>query len=89
MINKIKNIIFLITSFALLFLISKHYFSENYRNFTHESRANYLLSLNNNKDYLPILENDTSDIVIYKNDLNEFNNKKKRFWEKLISNYGQ
>ena len=89
MINKIKNIIFLITSFALLFLISKHYFSENYRNFTHESRANYLLSLNNNKDYLPTLENDTSDIVIYKNDLNEFNNKKKRFWEKLISNYGQ
>ena len=89
MANKIKNIIFLITSFALLFLISKHYVSENYRNFTHESRANYLLSLNNNKDYLPILENDTSDIVIYKNDLNEFNNKKKRFWEKLISNYGQ
>ena len=89
MTNKIKNVIFLIISFALLFLMTKYYFSENYRNFTHESRTNYLLSLNNNKDYLPILENDTSDIVIYKNDLNEFNNKKKRFWEKLKSNYGQ
>ena len=36
---------------------------------------------------LPVLKNDTNNIIIYKNDLEEFKKKrKKRFWEKLISN---
>ena len=85
MVNKIKNTIFLIIFFSSFFLITKNYFSENNRNFTYESRTNFLLSLNYNKEHLPILKNDTLDIVIYKDDLNEFNKKKKRFWEKLIS----
>ena len=34
-----------------------------------------------------LLKNDTNNIIVYKNDLEEFKNKrKKRFWEKLISN---
>ena len=37
-----------------------------------------------------ILENNTENIIIYKNDLEEFKNKrKKRFWEKLISNLNE
>ena len=33
------------------------------------------------------LANDTNNIIVYKNDLEEFRNKKKeRIWEKLISN---
>ena len=36
---------------------------------------------------LPLLKNDTANILVYKNDLEEFKKKrKKRFWEKLISN---
>jgi hypothetical protein len=36
---------------------------------------------------LPVLKNDTKNIIIYKNDLEEFKKKrKKRPWEKLISN---
>ena len=35
---------------------------------------------------LPVLKSDTNNIIIYKNDLEEFKKKrKKRFWEKLIS----
>ena len=35
---------------------------------------------------LPVLQNDTNNIIIYKNDLEEFKKKrKKRFWEDLIS----
>ena len=43
--------------------------------------------MDNNKQDLPILKNDTNNVIIYKDDLEEFKSKrKKRFWEKLISN---
>ena len=35
---------------------------------------------------LPVLQNDTNNIIVYKDGLEEFKKKrKKRFWEKLIS----
>ena len=47
----------------------------------------YKLTINEDIDNLPTLKNDTNDIIIYKNDVEEFKEKsKKRFWEKLISN---
>ena len=43
--------------------------------------------LNKNEVNLPLLKNDTNNIIIYKNGLEEFKNKrKKRIWEELISN---
>ena len=87
MIKKAKNTIFLITLFIFIFLISKHYLSEENIILTNKSRSSYSLLLNNNIKNLPILENDTNNIIVYKNDLEEFKKKrKKRFWEKLISN---
>jgi len=42
---------------------------------------------NINKNNLPILESDTNNIIVYKNNLEDLKKKKKkRFWEKLISN---
>ena len=53
---------------------------------TNKLRSLYTLSGNKNLKSLPILENDTNDIIIYKNDLEEFKKKrKKRFWEKLLT----
>ena len=84
MIFKIKNIFFLITFLIFSLLIFKKYFSTKNIIFTNKTRSSY--SLNNNLLNLPILQNDTKDIYIYKNDLEEFNkNRKKRFWEKLIN----
>ena len=43
--------------------------------------------LNEDKKNLPTLKNDTNNIIVYKNDLEEFKKKrKKRLWEKLITN---
>ena len=54
---------------------------------TNKSRSSYSLVLNSDKYDLPLLENDTNDVIIDKNDLEKFKSKrKKRFWEKLISN---
>ena len=46
--------------------------------------------LNKNAVNLPLLKNDTNNIIIYIDDLEEFKNKrKKRIWENLISNQNE
>ena len=87
MYKKIKNIFFLIIFFSFIFLVTKYYFSEQNEIFTNKSRSLYLMTLGDDKNNLPILENDTNNIIIYIDDLEDFKKKrKKRFWEKLISN---
>ena len=87
MLKKITNIFFLISFFIFIFLVTKYYFSEQNLIFTNKSRSLYSLTLSKYEDNLPLLKNDTNNIIIYINDLEEFKNKrKKRFWEKLISN---
>ena len=86
MFKKIINIFFLTSFFAFIFLITKHYFSEQNLIFTNKSRSSYSLMLNKYGNNLPLLKNDTNNVIIYKNELEEFKNKrKKRPWEKLIS----
>ena len=87
MYKRIKNAFFLIIFFTFIFLISKYYFSEQNIVFTNQSRSFYEISLDNDKNNLPVLKNDTNNTIIYVSDLENFKNKrKKRFWEKLISN---
>ena len=87
MYNKIKNVFFLIIFFIFISLITRHYFSEQNIVFTNQSRSSYEISLDNDNNNLPVLKNDTNDTIIYVSDLENFKNKrKKRFWEKLISN---
>ena len=86
MFKKIINIFFLISIFIFILLVIKYYFSEQNLIFTNKSRSSYSLKLNKYENNLPLLKNDTNNIIIYKNDLKEFKKKrKKRFWEKLIS----
>ena len=87
MYNRIKNASFLIIFFIFIFLISKYYFSEQNIVFINQSRSSYEASLDYDKNNLPVLKNDTNNIIVYVKDLENFKNKrKKRFWEKLISN---
>jgi len=81
---KIKNAFCLVSFFIFVFLTTKHYVSDQNIIFTNKSRSSYLYLANKN---LPVLKNDTNNIIIYKKDLDEFKEKRKeRFWEKLISN---
>jgi len=80
---KIKNIFFLFLLFTFIFLIINYYFSNEHIVHINKSRSSFLLKDKNN---LPLLRNDTNNIIIYKSDLDEFKkNRKKRIWEKLIS----
>ena len=87
MFKKSINIFFLIFFFTFIFLVVRYYFSDQNFILTNKSRSLYSLKLNKYEDNLPLLKNDTNNIIIYKKDLEEFKNKrKKRVWEKLISN---
>ena len=84
MINKIKNIAFLTSFLIFTFFVFKYYFSDQNIIYTNKSRSTYSLESNQS---LPLLESDTDNIIVYKNDLEDFKNKrKKRIWEDLISN---
>ena len=84
MIMQFKNIIFLMSFIIFTLLTVNYYFSEENMILINKSRSNYALTLYNN---LPLLKNDTNNIIVYKNDLEEF--KKKRIWEDLISNLNE
>ena len=86
MIKKISNTFFIIIFFLFIFLVTKHYFSKKNIIFTNKLRSSYSLIANKGIENLPVLKNDTNNIIIYKNDLEEFKKKrKKRFWEGLLT----
>ena len=86
MIKKTSNAFFLIIFFLFIFLVTKYYFSEKNILIVNKSRSTYALNLIKEQDNIPVLKNDTNNIIVYKNELEVFNKKrKKRIWEKLIS----
>ena len=68
MYNKIKNIFFLIIFFIFIFLITNYYFSEQNIVFTNKSRLSYEVLLNNDVKNLPVLKNDTKNVIVYLDD---------------------
>ena len=83
MLKKIKNIFFLISLAIFSFLTINYYFSEKNIIHINKSRSSHSVSYYGE---LPLLKSDTDDILIYKNDLEEYKKKrKKRIWEKLLS----
>ena len=87
MYKKIKNIFFLVFFFSFIFLVTKYYFSSENIMSSNKLRSLYLVTQNTDKSNLPLLENDTNNIIIFKNNIEELKSKKKeRFWENLISN---
>jgi|TARA_B110000438_G_scaffold260235_1_gene270169 hypothetical protein len=84
---KKTKILFVSMSFLILiFLVIKFYFSENNIIKTNKFRSIYALESTKDINYLPILENDTDNIITYKDDIEIYKKKRKKyFWEKLIS----
>ena len=79
MLKKIKNILYLGSFFIFIILTAKFYFSDKNIRETNKSRSFYSLELNSNKQNLPLLKNDTNNIIKYLNDVEDYKKKKKKF----------
>ena len=81
--KKIRNIFYLLSFFIFIVLTTIFYFSEQNVVKTNKSRTFYSVKLNEKTLNLPLLKNDTSDIIEYRNDIEVYKKNKKTyiFWD--------
>ena len=80
--KKFLNFFFFIILFTYLFFIFNYYFSEKNVKDINMNRSNFQNNLRNNTIDLPILENDTNNVIEFNSSFsNNIKNKKPRnFW---------
>ena len=83
MLKKIKYILYLASFFIFIILTIRFYFSDHNIKETNKSRSFYSVKLNTNMQNLPLLKNDTSNIIEYITDIEVYKKKKKKltFWD--------
>ena len=87
MLTKIKNIFYLASLLIFIALTTSFYFSDQNIRATNKSRSFYAVKLLHDELKLPLLANDTKGIIEYRNDVQEFIAKRKKWiWEGLIRN---
>ena len=85
MFKEIKYLIFVFIIGIFLFITGKYYFSDSNKKKSYRSISSIDEKLNNYADKLPILENDTKNIIEYVEKSNEKKKKKFNFWKLLDS----
>ena len=79
MLKKIKNIFYLVSFFIFIILTTRFYFSDQNIRETNKSRSFYSVELNNKAQNLPLLKNDTKNIIEYSNEIELYKKKKKNY----------
>ena len=79
MLKKLKYILYLASFFIFIILTIRFYFSDHNIKETNKSRSFYSVKLNTNMQNLPLLKNDTSNIIEYITDIEVYKKKKKKF----------
>ena len=69
--------------FIFIISITGFYFSDQNIRETNKSRSFYSVKINKDTNKLPLLKNDTNDIIEYRNDIEVYKKKKKyyKFWD--------
>jgi len=84
MLKKIKKIFYLVSFPIFIILITKFYFSDKNIKQINKSRSAYSVKVNNdNTQNLPLLKNDTNNIIEFIDDIDVYKKKKKKyiFWD--------
>ena len=83
MLKKIKYIFYIVSFLIFIILITSFYFSDQNIRETNKSRSFYSVKINKDTNKLPLLKNDTNDIIEYRNDIEVYKKKKKyyKFWD--------
>jgi|TARA_B100001964_G_scaffold9396_1_gene9998 hypothetical protein len=87
MLKKIKYTFYIVSFFLFIILITNFYFSDQNIIDTNKSRSSYSVRINNDKMNIPLLKNDTNNIIEYRDDIEIYKKKKKKykFWELIDS----
>ena len=86
MLKEIKYLIFTIIICFFLFFTGKYYFSDSNKKKSYRSLNNIDKKINIYAEKLPILEDDTKNIIEYVEKSNTKKKKKFNFWKLLESN---
>ena len=86
MIKEIKYFIYIFLISLFIFLILKFYFSDTNKKKSYRSLKNIDEKINLYADKLPILKDDTINIIEYVEQSNDKKKKKFNFWKLLDSN---
>ena len=87
MLKEVKYVFYLLAIFFFIFFVIKFYLSENNIKRSNKIIFQYQNELDKKFNNLPIIKNDTNDIIEYTNEIEVFKNKKQRkFWELLKTN---
>ncbi len=86
MLKEIKYLILLLIIFLFLFLIGRYYFSDINKKRSYRSLNNINEKINIYAEKLPILEDDTTNIIEYVEQSNNKKKKKFNFWKLLENN---
>ena len=79
MLKKFINIFFFLSFSLFIFLITNFYFSDINIKKTNKSRSFYDEQIRHEFKNLPLLANDTIDIIEYKDDVEVFKKRKKKY----------
>ena len=83
MLKEIKYLVFIFVIILFLFLTGKYYFSDTNRKNSYRSLNSIDKKINVYADKLPILEDDTTNIIEYVEQSNNKKKKKFNFWKLL------
>ena len=86
MFKEIKYLIFILIICIFLFLTGRYYFSDNNKKNFYRSINSIDEKINMYAEKLPILKDDTKDIIEYNKSSNNKKKKKFNFWKLLDSN---
>ena len=85
MLKEIKYLIFIVIILSFIFFTGKYYFSDENIKKSYRSYKNINEKIEIYSKDLPILENDTKDVIEYVKQTNKKKKKKFNFW-KLLEN---
>jgi len=84
MLKEVKYVVYLLTIFFFIFFVIKFYLSENNIKWSNKVILQYQNTLGKKFINLPIIKDDTNDIIEYTSEIEDFKNKKQRkFWDLL------
>ena len=84
MLKEIKFVVYLFTIFFSIFFVIKFYLSEENTRRTNKIILQYQNELDIKFNNLPVIKDDTKNIIEYTNEVEEFKNKKRSKWWNLI-----